>query len=164
MKDLLQHVNECKSELDALGIKYGKVVNWTVNTRAKKRLGACKKIGFRLFEISISGFLLEDNADTVILKNTIVHELLHTVKGCFSHKDKWKQLAQFVNSSLPYYNIKRTTDLNGLGLDSIKEPNFKYVLRCKKCGCEIKRQRQSKAVKNYKYYRCGKCGGELELI
>ncbi len=165
MKDLMQYVNECKLELDSLGIKYGNVANWTVNTRAKKRLGSCKKVGLTSFEISISKSLLEDVANTQILKNTIIHELLHTVKGCFSHKGKWKLLAQTVNENLPDYCIKRTVDFNETEFEqSIKEPVFRYVLRCKKCGCEIKRQRLSKAVKNYEKYRCGKCGGKLEKL
>lgn len=39
MKDLTSLVDICKADLDSLGIKYGKVSNWTVNTRAKRRLG-----------------------------------------------------------------------------------------------------------------------------
>jgi len=165
MKDLLKYVDECKLELKSIGIKYGNVKDFTVNTRAKSRLGSCKKIGFNTFEISISKFLLEDNIDTQVLKNTIVHELLHTVKGCFSHKHKWKLLAQTVNEKLPEYTITRTTDFKKIGIENqLKEPVFKYILKCENCGLEIKRQRLSKAVQNYEKYRCVKCGGKLKRI
>ena len=165
MKDLLNYVEECKSQLNLLGIKYGKVQSFSVNTRAKSRLGSCKKIGFGSFEISISKFLLEDEADPQVLKNTIVHELLHTVTGCFSHKGKWKLLSQIVNENLPDYCVKRTTDFEDIGVEKpVKEPVFRYILKCEKCGLEIRRQRLSKAVKNYKKYRCAKCGGKLKRI
>ena len=37
MKDLMKLAKECMSELDAIGVKYGNVVEWKVNTRAKSR-------------------------------------------------------------------------------------------------------------------------------
>ena len=39
MKDLMSLVPICKADLDSLGIKYGRVSDWTINTRAKCRLG-----------------------------------------------------------------------------------------------------------------------------
>lgn len=165
IKDLNIYINECKAILEGLGIKYGNVKSFTISTRAKSRLGACKKTGLNSFEISISKFILEDNVDTQVLKNTIMHELLHTVKGCFTHKGKWKLLSQIINETYPEYNIKRTINLKEVGVEiNGKEPTFRYVLKCEKCGCEIKRQKLSKAVINYKNYRCGKCGGKLNRI
>lgn len=88
MKDLMKFVAICKADLDSLGIKYGRVSNWTVNTRAKSRLGQCRKIGEGLFDINISDALLKEDVDNQITLNTIIHELLHTVPGCFTHKGK----------------------------------------------------------------------------
>ena len=39
MKDLKKLANECMAELDEIGIQYGNVISWEVNTRAKKPLG-----------------------------------------------------------------------------------------------------------------------------
>lgn len=36
MKDLMSLVAICTVDLDSLGIKYGKVSNWTVNTPVQK--------------------------------------------------------------------------------------------------------------------------------
>ena len=163
MKDLMRLVDICKSDLDVLGIKYGRVFDWSVNTRAKCRLGQCRKIGIGLFEINISEALLKDDIDDQIALNTIMHELLHTVKGCFKHTGKWKTYAEYINSKLPQYNIKRIatqTEMNSI--IERKPPVYKYVLRCTKCGAEIKRQKLSKVITDYKRYRCGKCGGKLE--
>lgn len=106
MKDLMSLVAICKADLDSLGIKYGRVNNWTVNTRAKCRLGQCRKIAGNLFDISISAMLLADDVDDKVTLNTIMHELLHTVPSCFTHKGKWKVYAEYINKKLPKYNIK----------------------------------------------------------
>lgn len=165
MKDLTSLLAICKSELDALGIKYGKVRNISVNIRAKCRLGQCKKVGFKLFDINISAVLLEDGVDDQITLNTVMHELLHTVDGCFNHIGKWKKYAEYINQKLPQYNIKRLAKESETGIHiERKEPVYRYILRCTNCGQEIKRQKKSKVITNYKRYRCGKCGGRLEKL
>ena len=165
MKNLSELVKECKRDLDLLGIKYSKNISWSVNTRAKCRWGLCKKIGINAYEISVASSLLKDEIDEQMAKDTIVHELLHTVSGCMGHKGKWKLLADYVNRNLPQYNIKRATNFEekGFVLES-KPTEYRYLLRCKNCGAEIGRQRESKAVINYKNYRCSKCRGELERL
>lgn len=165
MKNLSELIKECKADLDLLGIKYSKRINWSVNTRAKKRWGICKKFSDGHYEISIAAALLEDAIDRQSAKNTIVHELLHTVWGCYGHKGKWKSLAQRVNCELNGYSIKRVTSLEEKGFITQSKPTeYRYLLRCKNCGAEIGRQRESKAVINYKNYRCSKCRGELERL
>ena len=61
MKDLISFIAICKADLDSLGIKYGKVSNWTVNTCAKCRLGQCRKMAAGLFYINIFEALLKDD-------------------------------------------------------------------------------------------------------
>lgn len=165
MKDLISLVAICKADLDSLGIKYGKVSNWTVNTRAKCRLGQCRKIAGDLFDINISEAVLKDDIDKQIALDVIMHELLHTVKGCFNHGDKWKKYAEYINWKLPQYNIRRVATKSETALViERKPPVYRYILRCTKCGQEIKRQKVTKVVTNYKRYRCGNCGGKLERI
>jgi len=165
MKDLIKLVEICKADLDSIGIKCGKVRNWTVNTRAKCQWGQCKKVGIGLSDISISAVLLNDDVDDREALNTIAHELIHTIPGCFSHKGKWKLIAEDICKKLPQYTIKRTAKPEEKGIViQKKEPVYRYILRCTECGQEIKRQKLSKAVVNYKKYRCGKCGGKLERI
>ena len=165
MKDLMNLVSICKAELDSLDIKYGKVNNWTVNSRAKCRFGQCRKISFDLFDINISETVLKDDIDNQIALNTVMHELLHTVNGCFNHGAKWKKYAEYINRKLPRYNIRRVATKSDTALIiAHKEPAYNYILCCTKCGQEIKRQKKTKVVINYKKYRCGKCGGKLERI
>ncbi len=165
MKDLMNLVAVCKADLDSLGIKYGKVRNWSTNTRAKRRLGQCEKVSFGMFDINISEQLLKDDIDDQIALDTIMHELLHTVPGCFNHGEKWKAYAKYINEKFPQYNITRVVKDSEIGLTiERKQPVYKYILRCTKCDQEIKRQKASKIITNYKRYRCGRCGGRLERI
>ena len=115
MKDLKTLAAECEAELRSLNIQPGEINSWIVNTRAKNRWGQCKRYLPGLFNISISARLLQDSVSDQAAKNTIMHELLHTVKGCYGHKGKWKVLAMTVNRLLPQYTIKRTTSAEGKG-------------------------------------------------
>lgn len=88
MKDLEKLVEECKKDLDEIGIPYRTVRNWLINTRAKCRWGQCRRVSTDIFDISISHRLLQDDVLDVAAKTTIIHELLHTVDGCSGHKGK----------------------------------------------------------------------------
>ena len=117
MKDLEMLASECEADLSSINIQPGEVSQWLINTRAKNRWGQCKRCLPGIFDISISARLLQDSVSDQAAKNTIMHELLHTVKGCYGHKGKWKDLALTVNRLLPQYTIKRTTSAEEKGLD-----------------------------------------------
>lgn len=163
MHDLIKYANECKAELDALGITYNKNITFKVNTRALQRLGLCS-LNNGSYNIQISSILLEDENPIKALKNTIMHELLHTHDNCMSHGGLWQCLANRVNKAYGY-NVSRINSLESLGIikNSIKEKARQnaYVFKCDKCGQSIVRYRSSKFVRNYTNYHCGKCGGKI---
>lgn len=165
MKDLLKLAVECMNELDAIGVKYGNVVEWKVNTRAKKRWGQCRyRISTNDYSINISNELLADNVSDRAVKDTIFHELIHTVDGCMNHGIKWQNIADLVNDCYGY-NIKRCTSENEKGVKLTRtEKIYKYQFVCLGCGQTIKRQKMSEFVKNYHNYRCGKCNGKFAPI
>ena len=164
MKDLLELVRQCQLELAPLRIPWGRVRNWSVNTRAKARWGLCTKVGRGVFDIQVSASLLEDSLGDQPAKDTIVHELLHTVPGCFKHTGKWKRYAETVNFLLPQYNIKTRSSCEDKGLEDTRpDPECCYLLKCLQCGAEIKRQKKSAVVEHLEHYRC-KCGGRLTRI
>ena len=143
MKDLRKLAGECQRDLLSVNIHIGKVRNWSVNTRAKARWGLCTRVSKGLFDIQISAALLQDDVDDNAAKDTIVHELLHTIPGCFKHTGKWKQYAETVNFLLPQYNIKTRSSYEDKGLkDTRPEPDFRYILKCLQCGMEIKAKRK----------------------
>ncbi|MBR5278237.1 MAG: SprT-like domain-containing protein [Clostridia bacterium] len=118
MKNFEQLIKECLSDLESIGIKIGKVTKYSINTRAKSRWGQCKQVCNGIFEINISAQLLQDNISDQAAKDTILHEMLHTIDGCMGHKGKWKELAQKVNKELPQYTIKRVTSSAEKGIET----------------------------------------------
>ena len=157
MKDLMKLANECMKELDAIGIKYGNIVEWEINTRAKKRWGQCCHKGGNNYSINISIRLLDDKVDDIATKTTILHELLHSVKECVGHGTEWKRYAYKVNKAYGY-NIKRTTSYEEKGIERVVTPKMvKHRFICQGCGMVLERMKESSFTKNYKDYTCGRC-------
>ena len=167
MRDLQYYARECMEELDNIGIEYGNIVEFKVNTRAASRWGRCKSVPGG-YTIDINVALLNERNDLEGLKNTIIHELLHSISGCMNHGEKWKKLADKINRTYGY-NIKRCSSSDEKGVDEntkIKRKTlaYKYAVKCKCCGTVIKRKRVSNVIKYPTFYKCGKCGGKLERI
>jgi len=165
MRNLQQITGKCMDELEAIGIELGRVENVIVNTRAVKRWGQCKKLASGGFEINISSRLLDESAPEISLKNTIIHELLHTCRNCMNHGAEWKYLAQKVNRAYPQYNIKRTASASEYQMSEAEvERKAKYILECKKCGNKLFRYRESDLIRNPGNYRCAKCKGDFQRV
>jgi len=128
-----------------------------INTRAKRRLGCCY-CQQGVYAIEVAARLLED---PVLLRETLLHELLHTCPGCRNHGEKWKGYAGIVNQNMGT-NIQRTVQVEGRPV-SLRRDEVKYILRCEACGREIKRMRMCKVVKSPWRYRC-LCGGRLKRV
>ena len=176
---------ECIDELNKIGIDfYGKDINRCISKRNNKRYGCCKpeipdedyknitRKGFRYiikydnykkYTIEISKWVME--LDEKMIKNTIIHELLHCLPYCNNHGKYFKKYANLINKELGY-NISRVgnkkEDLEKSNLDYTKNENFKYKIECKKCGNIFYRKRLHKNF--IKKYRCSKCLGKLRLI
>lgn len=110
VRDLLKESENCLKELDKLNIPYGKIKNFTVNTRAKKRWGQCTKTEDGVFIIEISIRLLDESTPLISLKETLYHEILHTCNGCMNHGSLWKMYAEIVNDAYGC-SIKRTSSV-----------------------------------------------------
>ena len=161
MYDLYKYAHECMTELDSIGINYNKNVSFTINTKALRRLGLCT-LHKNTYSIQISSILLDEENPVMALKNTIMHELLHTVPDCMNHGALWQCLANRVNKTLGY-TVSRVADYKTLGIvkNNLKETAGQnaYVFKCEKCDQKIIRYRNSKFVRHYNEYRCGICGG-----
>lgn len=164
MRDLIDFTIQCMNELDRIGIPYGNVIDVTINTRAKKRWGQCRKVPGG-FTININVVLLDEKNDVEGLKNTIFHELLHTCPDCWNHGTKWKAYAAMVRRELGY-NIQRTSSAEEKGV--IKEPEVertpKYQIVCNGCGNIWERYKMSKTIKQISRCRCDSCNGRLSVF
>jgi predicted SprT family Zn-dependent metalloprotease len=113
--------------------------------------------------IEISKWVM--NLDNSIIKNTIMHEIIHCFPGCNNHGKTFKDYASYINEKLGY-NITRLgnkeADFQKSNLDFEKESNsYNYKIVCQQCGEIFYRKRLKKNF--IRKYRCGKCGGQLQL-
>lgn len=163
MRDLYSVAADCKHELDAINIKYGNVIDFRVNKRAKSRWGCCKRVP-NGYAIEISDRLLQDSTPLASLKNTIIHELLHTCSGCRGHYANWKRLANMVNNTYGY-GIKRASSAEDKGVaEEERTMQAKHKFVCCGCGHTEEYFRESKFAKNYQNYICSRCGGDFKKI
>lgn len=180
---------ECVEELETIGIDIRNnenigTIDVALSKRNSKRYGCCKqenpdkrfktikKYGCRKIiryekfnthhiEISIWVMKLSDE----IIKNTIIHEIIHCIPFCNDHGKEFKKYANYINKKLGY-DIKRLgnpeEDYEKSKIPYTKENiEYKYKIICKKCGQKIYRKRLNKKL--ISRYRCGQCGGELEI-
>ena len=103
--------------------------------------------------------------DEKIIKNTIIHEIIHCFPGCNNHQEGFKKYAAYINQQLGY-NISRLgnkqADYKKSNLELREEKSYyNYKILCKNCGQTYYRKRLRKNFINK--YKCGKCGGKLKL-
>ena len=135
-------------------------------TKYYERVGRKKFIKYAIYKkhtIEISKWVME--LDEKIIKNTIMHEIIHCFPYCNNHGSEFKKYAKYINEKLGY-DISRVGNKKEDYRKSDKEYNeeekFKYKIVCKKCSQTFYRQR---LIKNLiQKYRCGKCGGKFIII
>ena len=175
-KRLGEMYRECIDEMNAIDIPYGKIVEVTVNYRAKSRWGQCRKSYANadgiVYKININCDLCHPDASERGLKETIIHEILHTCPNCMCHTGEWKRLAELVNDCYGY-NVKRCNSSEEKGMEEFyaqhdelkKKPTWKYEIRCKNCGKVVGRRQKSCKLTMYPYrYKCAHCYGSLYVI
>lgn len=132
------------------------------NERAIKRYGQCKRIGNNYFEININKKFAQ-HCKIEDVKNTIVHEILHSLPNGMTHKGAWIRYANLVNYKLPHYHISRTSSYEEY---KNAKPIPKYIVYCPHCeGKQWGYYKAGEVVKNllgknYRHYRCPHCKQE----
>lgn len=176
---------ECIEELNDVGIGFkGKNISICISKRNNKRYGCCKleipdekyktvkRRGFRYivkfenykkYTIEISRWVLDLNED--IIKNTIIHELIHCLPYCNNHGANFKKYANLINIKLGY-NISRVgnkkEDFQDNNIEYEERDEYKYKIQCEKCDKIFHRKRLQKNF--IKKFRCSKCLGKLKIL
>ena len=167
MRDLKKNADECMRELNSLGIRYANSIEFIVNVRAKKRWGQCRRKPDGTYVISINVELLKEKNDLRGLRDTIIHEILHTCEGCMNHGKKWKRYAERVNKAFGY-NISRCASAAEKGVhrdENLEVKNIdKYAIRCECCGRTHYSSKLTKTIKHPERYYCGFCGGRMARV
>ena len=180
---------ECIKELNMVGIdildeKYYGKIDVSISKRNNKRYGCCRQeepdkrykaiikrgrrkiIRYERFSkhhIEISKWVLEleDN----IIKNTIIHELIHCIPYCNNHDIEFKKYAKLINNAYGY-DISRVgdkkKDYEKSNLEYSEGQKYNYRVVCKGCKQEFYRQRINKDFA--KKYICGKCKSKFEVV
>lgn len=176
---------QCLTELKSIGLDLSKEnvgeITVQISKRNNKRYGCCKQEKpdekFKIVEkhgrrkivkyekfnkhtIEISKWVLE--LKDKIIKNTIMHEIIHCFPFCNNHGKQFKMYAKYINDRLGYDisrlgNKKEDYEKSNL---EFMEKEWKYVIKCTNCGKFLYRNRL--AGNFFKKYRC-KCGGKLVL-
>lgn len=189
MKDKLEKLyKDCIKELKTINIDIDNPligeIDIKIAKRNSKRYGCCKqevpvinhshlvksKHGisirydrYKKHHIEISKWVMD--MDEKIIKNTIMHEIIHCFPGCNNHGKTFKSYANYINEKLGY-NIKRLgnkeADYKESNLEYKEDSTiYKYKIICIQCGQIYYRKRlQKNLIKNY---RCSKCNGKLKI-
>ena len=164
MRSLKKYIDLCLRMLTQQRIRYGRIQAVKVNTRATTRWGVCKKQPDGSFVIEIASVLLDERNPEKALVETILHELLHTCEGCQNHGALWKNYAAILNRQ---YSLRikgrNSAEDKGIRVETRKK-NIKHKFRCERCGTIVERQRESQFTRNYRNYKCSKCGGKFQKI
>ena len=188
MEERLQSLfNECKDELYKIGINLDDEIVGQISIgfskKNCKRYGCCKqekpvystkyieKVGRRRYlkytrysehNIEISKWVMDLNTD--IIKNTIIHEIIHCLPNCSNHGTDFKKYANYINYKLGY-NIARLgnkkKDLKDSNIQ-VQSEKFNYKIECMSCGYSFYRKRLN--CNFGRKYRCGKCAGKFQVL
>ena len=102
-----------------------------------------------------------------IIKNTIMHELIHCLPECNNHGKVFKQYEKYINEKLGYSistlgNKKQDYEKSNLVYDkNVDSERDKYKVVCESCNYTFYRKRMMKSFT--RKYRCGKCGGKFKI-
>ena len=98
---------ECIDLMNGLGVPISKdICPEVVLTGSRSHYGRCCAKGSRKkydqydYYIEISGHTLGNSEKS--LRNTLIHELIHTVPGGLCHTGEWKKWASFVSEKTEY--------------------------------------------------------------
>ena len=177
--------SKCIEELKNIGITFeNEKIIILISKRNNKRYGCCKPSNpdlnykqvihkgwktytryqhYYQYTIEISPWLME--LEETIIKNTIIHELIHCLPYCNNHGEQFRYYAKTVNDKLGYH-ITRTgnkkDDYAKSNLTLEEKEEYRYQIQCERCGKFFYRKRLQK---NYtRKYRCSKCLGKLEVM
>lgn len=179
---------ECINELNAIGIDINNnsigEIDVKIAKRNSKRYGCCKQENpdqncyhiekrqnrrikvydrFNNHHIEICKWVMDLNDD--IIKNTIMHEIIHCFPKCNNHGDEFKKYANIINDKLNY-DIKRVgnkkEDYQKSNIEyKENDMSYNYKIVCQGCGQLFYRKRLQKNFT--RKYRCGKCGEKFNV-
>lgn len=138
LEDIRKEVNECFDILRYYGFKPGTVIDikWLNSTNV---LGRTLRNTYNTFSMFFNKKYFEIETPENI-HNTIMHECIHCIPGCFNHQTDFKYVASVVNSKLEF-KISRTSNatiFENYVINNSKN-KYKYQIVCNNCGAQLEK-------------------------
>lgn len=136
----LQEVNEMFSELKK---EVSEIANlqpsfYSVKiNNCKSSLGRCRKYGYGMYQVELSKYTL--NCDKELIKNILLHEIIHLIPNCFNHGRNFLYYMYLINRKLGANVVIKNHDKQ-FG----EQLQYKYKITCKKCGKSFYRHKLPK--------------------
>lgn len=166
MRNLREYFERCKREAKAIGFPISDVISIGSSARYKHRFGTCTEYPTGHFAITVNAKLLDEDVPERYLIETLHHELVHTIKGCWNHDANFRYHIERLNAYYGYNITVKVSMDDEIARRVACEGEFaryKYALTCNDCGHTVRRKRASKAVLHPEDFRCAKCGGTLTM-
>lgn len=152
---LASYANKAMSMLDECQIEYDRKATYHFETTKQDYWGLCCKNG-NSFNIKVNDRVLRSNDVESVILNVLLHEYLHTVRGCFNHGKLWKHYANLIRTRFGI-DIKRIASSEEYGVE-IDYTEYKYKLVCNHCGETSYYKRACTSISNPNgVLACNKC-------
>lgn len=154
-KSMLKEFDKYGDELDFDSYYVENSINWLAKNN-RRTLGRCKYENdvYRIF-LNPNMLNFEDDGEKVI-RNTLAHELCHTLPGCMNHGPKFHKNAAKIKQ-LMGYTIDTKADEDSSAYFDRYLPQANYMIKCDYCGNEIYKNTIGDAIKNPGGYKCSLC-------
>ncbi len=128
---------------------------------AVTRLGSCQKMN-GIYHISLSRNAMKDEEQ---VRNTLAHELVHTLPRCMNHGKTFHKYGTMVEERLgiPIDSRATKSQAQAAGIQDAYRNRANYKIVCEKCGFEFYRLKRSAVIDHPSRYRCSRCGGGLKV-
>lgn len=171
-----EYIEHCERLLERLNIQTTMVSDVFVLDDIEDCWGLCHEIEKgKEYQISINISLIDlafqniaifgkETFQCKALIETIMHELLHTIRGCFDHGKKWHYFVNKVNQA---YKLDIKVADTFFEKDVRKEVYFagyNYILECSNCHLDWRYKTRCKRYREYENYRCPNCGSKIIQI
>ena len=107
----------------------------------------------------------DENLKKERLISSCIHELIHTIPGCWNHGSKFKEIASSVNQTFPEYHVSTSTSVHSLINLEITKRVPRWQILCNSCNNSIMYTRRPKYIANFNdMYSCTICGNSCFTI
>ena len=137
-----------------LGLVHYDKINYSYDYWGRRKIDKIEKATITIYD--------HKHRDTKGIKETIIHELIHTLKNCQDHKSEFKWHCSIIQNWLGYSCFSgQHEDVKSVEyLD-----NFKHFTVCEHCHkITSKSNRKTKPFQYPQFYHCKKCKSNIKYM